>query len=172
MIDFPKLSQLPADARIWLYATSRQLTEDECERVELRLSQFVDGWSSHGRSVLGTSEIAEGRILAIGALVEEGDISGCGIDKSAHLLDEIGREMGVEWMAGLSIAYRDQSGAIQVADRPTFRRLVKAHQVGEDTTVIDLSLARIAEMESGLEKRLSDSWHGTVFGLTASKSLA
>jgi hypothetical protein len=172
MIDFPKLSQLPADARVWLYAASRQLTQDECELVESRLSQFVDGWSSHGRSVLGMSEIAEGRILAIGALIKEGDISGCGIDKSAHVLDEIGREMGVDWMAGLSIAFRDQSGAIQITDRSAFRRLVKADQVGEDTTVIDLSVVRMAEMYSGLEKRLGDSWHGTVFGLPANKSLA
>ncbi|MFT5514014.1 MAG: hypothetical protein ACI80V_000115 [Rhodothermales bacterium] len=172
MIDFPKLSQLPADANVWLYAASRQLTQVECGLVEARLSRFVDGWSSHGRSVLGMSEIAEGRILAMGAVVPNGDISGCGIDKSAHVLDEIGREMGVEWLAGLSIAFRDRDGAIQVTDRPTFRKLVKANQVGQDTTVIDLSVVRVAEMESGLEKRLGDSWHGTVFGLTADKSLA
>ncbi|NNE70015.1 MAG: hypothetical protein HKN29_06585 [Rhodothermales bacterium] len=171
MIDLPRIAALPREARLWLYVSSRALTPDESGRLNEMMDAFVSDWSSHGRPVLGATDFAEGRILGIGALVPAADISGCGIDKSVHRLEELGREMGIEWLAGLSIAFRDTSGAIQVVSRPAFRKLIASGEVDASTPILDLSLMTVAELQDrGIERALGASWHARVFRIPAGLS--
>ncbi len=166
MIKFPRLENMPREARLWLYASDRSLTEEEAGRVQGRMDEFFLRWSSHGRTVVGAAEIAERRIVAIVAHVPEGDISGCGIDKSVHVLDELAAEMGLAWTSGLSIAYRDSVGEICLMSRPEFRAAVRSGSIHGDTTVIDLSASELADLtELGIERQASSSWHAAVFDI-------
>ncbi len=161
---FPGLSTLPPQARLWLYAASRPLSEPEVERIGVEMNRFMADWSSHGREVLGVSELANNRIMGIAALVPEADVSGCGIDKSVHRLQALGEEVGVEWLGGLSIVYRDVAGELQVVTRSAFRGLVQTSQVSTTTPIVDLSLTTVAELRTrGLERPLGESWHARVF---------
>lgn len=165
MTQLPKIAALPREARLWLYVSSRPLSDDEASRIETRMRGFADDWSSHGRPVLGVVELADNRLLGIGALVPDADISGCGIDKSVHQLEELGSQMGIEWVAGLSIAYRSGE-AIEVVPRPVFRRLVRTGEVGAETTILDLSLTTVGDLvDRGIERPLGESWHARVFRL-------
>lgn len=164
MPPFPRLNALPPEARLWLYAASRPLSESEVTHIADQMARFLADWSSHGREVIGVSELADSRIVGIAALVPEAEISGCGIDKSVHRLQVLGDELGVEWLAGLSIAYRDDAGDIQVVPRREFRRLVATGEVSLATPIIDLSLTTVGELSSrGLERPLGESWHAKVF---------
>lgn len=161
---FSRLVTLPPEARLWLYAASRRLSDAEMERVSVEMNRFMLDWSSHGREVLGVSELAGNRVMGVAAMVPEADISGCGIDKSVHRLQELGDELGVEWLAGLSIAYRDTEGEIQVVSRGAFRKLVQAGTVSAETPIIDLSLTTVGDLNTrGLERPLRESWHAKVF---------
>lgn len=170
MTQLPKIEALPREARLWLYVSSRPLTDDEASRIDAQMRGFAEDWSSHGRPVLGVIELADNRLLGIGALVPDADISGCGIDKSVHQLEELGSQMGVEWMAGLNIAYRN-GDAIEVVPRPVFRRLVKAGEVDADTAILDLSLTTVGDLvDQGVERPLGESWHARVFRLPKAES--
>jgi hypothetical protein len=140
------------------------LAEAEIARIGDEMSRFMADWSSHGREVLGVAELADNRIVGIAALVPEAEISGCGIDKSVHRLQALGEELGVEWLAGLSIAYRDANNEIQVVTRGAFRALVRSSEVSESTSIIDLSLTTVGDLATrGLERPLGESWHAKVF---------
>ena len=104
MMEFDRLGTLPPGARTWLYASDRELTDAETENLQSALDLFFAEWSSHGRVVSGCAQVCENRVVAIGAHVSDGDISGCGIDKSVHLLDRIGQAMGITWVSGLTVA--------------------------------------------------------------------
>jgi hypothetical protein len=166
MISFNRLREMPDQAKLWLYAASRTLTDAEAGQVQNQLDRFFRDWSSHGRAVVGTADISERRIVAIAAHVPDGDLSGCGIDKSVHVLEQLETRLGISWTSGLSIAYRDADGAIQLVSRPTFRAAVRSGVIQGDTPVIDLSLTDVNQLEHpGIERRAAESWHASVFGI-------
>ena len=164
MIAFPRLSQMPSQARLWLYMTDRPLTDEEADLLLHRVDAFMETWSSHGRQVLGAAEFAEHRVLGLAAVVREGDISGCGIDKSVHVLEGIGESVGFGIEGGLQIHYRARDGVIQSTTRSEFRRLVQEGMVDGETPVFDLSVTRVGDLRR-LELPLRESWHARAFPL-------
>lgn len=168
MIEFPALQLLPDESRLWLYVASRQLTPSEVSSIRDGLNAFLADWSSHGRAVQGAADVCEDRLVALAASIPGGDISGCGIDKSVHVLERIGGQLGVEWLSGLAIVYRDQHGDVVVSDRPAFRSAVRAGRVDAESRIIDLSPTDLRSLRAGkVERRAGDSWHARVFGIPA-----
>ena len=163
---FERLNLLPGQARLWLYASDRPLTPEEEAQLIARFEGFAAAWSSHGRTVTGLAEIADSRVLGIAAWVEDGDISGCGIDKSVHAIHELSAELGFSWLAGLNVVWRDGTGAIRVGSRRDFREQVASGAVTGDTPVIDLSATYVGDLP-GVERPAAESWHAQVFGLSA-----
>jgi hypothetical protein len=155
---------LPDSARVWIYTADHHLGLSEQSALLDSLRPFLAQWTSHGRRVIGEALILEGRLLIVAATLAEGDISGCGIDASTHAVEEAGRALGIEWLLGLTVLYRDHAGMVQVVSRPEFRDLVRRGVVHAGTQVIDTNLTTLEDLHSGkLEKLAGASWHGRTF---------
>jgi hypothetical protein len=158
---FPTLSD---DARCWIYTAERTLTNDEQTALLDKLQSFFTGWTSHQRPVEGHAVILQDRFVILAAALSAGDISGCGIDKSVHLVEAAAEEMGFAWVSPLHVFYRDADGAVQHTARPVFRRLVQNGTVTADTTVFDVSLTTLGPLRQGtFELPAGNSWHAHVF---------
>jgi len=151
---------LPDGADCWLYATDRVLTADEIAFMENLFDTFQREWSSHGQKVHGACRVIEGRIIVIAAHVEGGDISGCGIDKSLHLLQEAAQSRSFSWVSALNIVYQDGDGDLQVVTRAQFKTLAAQGAITDSTRVVDLSLRSLGALRShGLLRTVASSWH-------------
>lgn len=175
MIDSGKkklsIDTLPDDARIWIYATNRELNELEELRVKEILDQFCRDWTSHQRPVESAADVIEGKFAVISGRIVDGDVSGCGIDKSVHALDAAAAELGFEWLTGLEVHYRDGLGVARSVSRPEFRRLVREGAVSSDTPVFDTSIETIGRLRLGeFEQPASTSWHARVFRIPETTS--
>ena len=165
MIELGKnLETLPDDARVWMYATDRELNELEENRVREILEGFCSGWTSHGRSVQSAADVIEGRFAVIAGCIEGGDVSGCGIDKSVHALEKAASELAFEWLPGLLVHYRGGKGVPRSVTRQEFRDLVQSGAVSADTPVFDFSIETLGKLRNGaFERRAGDAWHARVF---------
>ncbi|NNF58715.1 MAG: hypothetical protein HKN04_10790 [Rhodothermaceae bacterium] len=164
------LPSLPDDARLWLFAADRALSSEEQTALLSRMSAFIAGWTSHGRPVPAEAALLHGRIVAVGASLAEGEVnagvSGCGIDSLQHALDDAAAQVGVGWLSGLNVLFRDDGGTIQALSRPAFRRLAKDGLVTTETCVFDLTLDTAGALRTiGVERPAGGSWHGRVFRL-------
>jgi hypothetical protein len=159
------LPDLPADARIWIFTADRALSPTEQDRLREAVGRFVAGWTSHARPVPGGVLLREGRFVIVGADLE-GGVSGCGIDSLVHALEQAGAALGIEWVSGLDVVFRDAEGEIRVLSRPEFRRLVRAGTVTAATPVFDTTVATLGALRTeGLERPAGTTWHGRVFRL-------
>lgn len=167
MIDTSNLfPSLPSEADCWIYAADRELSADDEAMLRQLLDQFLNDWSSHGRVVHGAFSIEERRIIMLAAWIEGGDISGCGIDKSLHLIEEVARTRSFAWTSALNILFRDAEGQIALENRGGFKRLAEENAVSELTPVFDTSIRNLGELRSkGVERLARDSWHAEVFPL-------
>ncbi|NQV72074.1 hypothetical protein HQ496_03050 [bacterium] len=166
---FPTLS---GSSKVWVYVASIAIDDSTAEKLTSVLFSFGNQWSSHGRIVLSEFDILDHQLIVLGAEVDQGGISGCGIDKSLHVLEEFARETGFEWVSALSIVYRDTEGLLKVVSRPEFRSEVKQGGVTDMTKVIDTSVSVLSEIREGkLEAQAGASWHARVFAIPASSTV-
>ncbi len=159
---------LPDHARLWVYVVTEPLSDPVQAQLKQQLGAFLDGWTSHQRSVRGQATVQEDRIVMIAATVDGGSVSGCGIDASVNALEEAAGDLGISWASPLDIVYRDASGRVCVTSRPAFRTLVSSGDVTGDTPVFDPSITRLDALRSGeFERPASDSWHNRIFQIPA-----
>ncbi len=159
------LSELPDEARLWIYGADRDLSDEEVAAVRDSLSDFLQEWSSHGRDVYGQAEVIDNRFLLIGAHIPSGDISGCGIDKSTRVVEELAGRLGFDWLSPINIFFRD-GDRVRSATRSEFRTLAREGSVDASTPVYDLTIPDVAALRTGrFLQPVSRSWHGRAFGI-------
>lgn len=155
---------LPDTARVWVYIADRPLREAEQAEVQHRLDAFFDAWTSHGRGVQGAATILADRLLVLAAHIPSGDISGCGIDKSVHTVEDAAQALGFAWQSPLLVTYRAADGTLQSEPRGAFRKRVRSGEVTAATPVLDLTLTTLGEVRAGhLERPAGDAWHARAF---------
>jgi len=151
---------LPDNADCWLYAADRELTTQEVGFLENLFSSFAQEWSSHGRRVQGACAVIDRRVMVVAAHIENGDISGCGIDKSLHLLQEAAMSRSFSWASALNIVFEDAEGHLQIVPRLQFKQLAQEGHVLAGTRVVDLSIRDLGALrEHGLLRPAASSWH-------------
>ena len=157
---------MPDHASLWSYTSSRPLSKAVEAELLGALEAFYSTWTSHEQKVFAQSILLESRYLFIAAYIPNGDLSGCGIDKSTRLLDEIARSNNFEWLDRLVVHFRDETGSVKAVSRSLFRSYIRDGIVSGETVVYDFTARSVGSLRSnGIERPASDSWHSRVFGI-------
>ncbi|MFO7314485.1 hypothetical protein [Rhodothermus marinus] len=160
-------TELPDEARLWIFAADRPLSDAESQTLLETLAPFLEGWTAHGLPVRGQATVLHRRFLLLAGHVPGGEISGCSIDAATRAVEAAAREVGITWISPLAVFYRDADGTVQRATRGQFRRLIAEGKVTAETPVFDLSLTTVGDLRRGaFEKPAGRSWHARVFALT------
>ncbi len=159
-------ADFPADTRLWVYGADRELSERELAAIARALDEFVSNWHSHRVPVRGAYALADRRFILLAGYCTDG-VSGCSTDSSVHAVKATGVDLGVNFLDSGLVFYRAEEGVASTT-RVDFRDLVAAGEVDDQTRVFDLTLQTVGDLrEKGLERPLSDSWHGRAFKPTA-----
>ncbi|MEP0548273.1 MAG: hypothetical protein ABJF88_15155 [Rhodothermales bacterium] len=154
---------LPPDARLWIFTADRSLSESDQDHLRDTLVGFVAQWTSHGRSVPGDVALTEDRFVLVAAHLA-GGVSGCGIDSLVHAVEQAGSAIGIQWVDGLHIVFRDEAGAVEVLPRPAFRQRVRDGAVTAETPAFVTTLDTVGALrEGGLARPAGSTWHGRTF---------
>lgn len=152
----------PEDARLWVYAMARPLTEDQRKLVSARLAEFVTQWNSHGAPVHGAFDILEHQFVMIAGYVDDG-VSGCSTDSMVRVMKKL-REEGLDGFDRTWVYYRDAEGKVHTVARSMFQDLVAKGQVGPDTPVFDTTIQFVGDLRRGaFETAFAQAWHATAF---------
>jgi hypothetical protein len=153
---------IPADklgghSRVWIYQADRALNDEEVQRIESVLSTFVSNWKAHGHPVQGSAQVLHNHFLLIYADEEASGVSGCSIDGSVRLIQELGREMQIDFFNRLNLVVQDAE-AVRVIPRMNLEAEIEAGQVTAETLVFDNLVATKADLEASWQKPLRDTW--------------
>lgn len=155
---------LPDDARVWVFAASRPLSEDEAARLLSRVDGHLTEWHAHGRAVVGARDWCYDRFLMVGADERASGVSGCSLDSLFHALGDAEAELGVQLRDASRVWFRDAEGDIRSLPRTEFRTLVREGEVDADTVVFDNTVSTAGDVRAGRwERPMRESWHRQVF---------
>lgn len=132
--------QMPDSARLWVFASDKELAGAPADTLLAAVDQFLAGWRAHGVPLRCAREWRDRRFLAIGVDVNEENASGCSIDGLFRTLQQLQREIGTQLVGGGRVFYRTRSGDVETTTREDFSARVKRGEITPATPVFDTSL--------------------------------
>ena len=82
-------NSLSGDSRIWVYQSSRELSDDELSRIQNKASSFIVDWAAHGALLEASIEVFHNIFVVVCVDENHAGATGCSIDKSFKFIDDI-----------------------------------------------------------------------------------
>ncbi|MEZ4797868.1 MAG: ABC transporter ATPase [Flavobacteriaceae bacterium] len=155
LVDF---NTLPETSRVWIYQANRSFTENEIEEIKSKLDIFIENWTAHGSDLQSGYEIKYKRFIVIALNQNLNVATGCSIDASVHLIQQLEKEYNVDLMDKMNVSYK-QGEFIAYKPLTEFKQMAKQRAVSKNTIVFNNLVANKAEYLENWEVPASDSWH-------------
>lgn len=155
-------SDIPDDARVWIFASSRALSGDAESTLLREVDDFLAAWRAHGTPLTTARDWRDHQFLAITVDPRSADASGCSLDALYRSFKALERDMGIVMLGGGRVFYRDAAGVVQATDRAGFDALASDGRVTGATPVFDTSVTSAGNWRSRFELPASASWHATL----------
>ncbi|MCH8903792.1 MAG: ABC transporter ATPase [Bacteroidetes bacterium] len=154
-------NDLPDNCRVWIYQSDREFTPDEVSDIKVRLGDFVSNWGTHGTQLVAFADVYHNYFIAFVVDEESMKATGCSIDASVHLIQDLERELNLSLLTRTNFAYKD-NGQIKVAAQDDFSELVKNGVVSDETIIFDNLVKNKHDFEEKWEIPFEKSWHKTL----------
>lgn len=93
------------NSRVWVYQSSRPMSEKEELEINEQLQQFYMQWQAHGAPVKGWAKLLFRRFIVMIADETDVTVSGCSTDSSVRIIKSIERQYEVNMFDRLSITF-------------------------------------------------------------------
>lgn len=150
---------LPDSARVWVFAAAAPVTGAAADVLLRQVDGHLSQWRAHGVPLVCARDWRDDRFLAVGVDEAASNASGCSIDALFHALRDLESQLGTSLVGNGAVYWRDASGAVMHADRPTFRAAAAAGALTVDTPVFDPTITSVGAWRREFEKPARDSWH-------------
>jgi hypothetical protein len=150
-------SKMPGSSRVWIYQADRKLKASEVEEAARVMKDFTESWQSHGKPVYASSEVFEEFFLILFADEEASGVSGCSIDGSVRLVQDLGAKFGIDFFNRLNLACNTVDG-IRIYPNHELLKAIENGEISAHTQVFDNTVEDKAEFEKSWKRTLENSW--------------
>lgn len=150
--------ELPDHSRVWIYQSSRALSEKEVQEIKEYGATFIENWATHGTDLVAAFEVFYQRFIVLFADESQIKASGCSIDASVKFVKDIQHAYQVDLFDRLSIAFRT-NGKIDSLRMNDFQNALDQNNLNEKTIVFNNLVQTKGEFESSWEVPIKESWH-------------
>lgn len=155
--------ELPPEARLWIFAAERPLTDPERARVTREVDDFIDRWAAHDVPLTAARDVRYRQFIFVAVDERAAGASGCSVDALVRRMKDLQAELGVELVNHAPVLYREGAG-IERVSRERFADLAENGAVSPGTMVFDNTLTRVEQVRAGRwELPAGESWHGGAF---------
>lgn len=155
---FVSFSNLPEDARIWIYQANRPFSEEELPVIQRKMEIFLSQWTAHQNTLEAGYELPYNRFIVIGLNQNMVSASGCSIDASVHFIQSLEKEYGIDLLDKMNVTFR-QGEYISFKSLTDFRQMAKARSISKDTIVFNNLVDTKVAYTNDWEVPASESWH-------------
>ena len=143
---------LSDEARVWIYPASRPFTDDECIEITTKINAFLTAGV----------RIPYNRFIVIALDESHQEATGCSIDASVKIIQEIETTYGVTLMDKMNVSFK-QGAYITYKPLMDFKKMVKTKAVTENTIVFNNLVVNKEEFLTQWEVPAHQSWHSRYF---------
>lgn len=151
-------TSMPADARVWVYASSRKLSAAETTAIKAKADAFVTGWTAHQLQLRASFDILFDTFLVFMVDENVNAVSGCGIDKSVNFVKELEQETGITFFNRLQIEYLAENGELVTGNKQSVIEAYNNGNINDDTRFINKNVLTKAAFDSSFIIPFKQSW--------------
>lgn len=155
---FVPYNQLPSSARVWVYQSDRAFSKEEEIEIKEKITSFLEQWQVHGEDLTASFLLKYQQFIIL--LVDESKKkpSGCSIDASMNLIQQIETTYQVNLTNKLNIAFKNKE-AINILSLSDFKKQASEGKITKDTIVFNNLVTTKGELEANWEVAAATSWH-------------
>jgi len=151
------LIALPDSSRVWVYQSDKVMDESTTEALMSKLYNFTMNWASHGYELDAYATVFHYKFLVLVADPKRLP-SGCSIDASVHLVEDLGRSHNLNFMDRMQFAYL-KDDVVHTIHTNELGQAYKDKLINDETLFFD----NLVDTKEALIDRwlvpLSESWH-------------
>ena len=159
---FVPFDQLPDNARVWIYPSSRNFSPDELLVIRQKTKAFLEQWTAHGTELQAGLDLPYHRFIVLGLNESIQSASGCSIDASVHFIQSLEETFKITLLDKMNVTFRNKN-AIDHISLQEFRTKAKEKKVNSDVIVFNNLVQNKMEYDSLWEVPASSSWHARYF---------
>lgn len=151
-------------SRVWIYQSNQPLNQTQLTEISAILLDFTTSWSAHNQALKASFEIKYDRFLVLIVDETQAGASGCSIDKSVHLMQDLEKKFGVNLLDRFNIAYK-VGDVVESVDRAEFEKLINLGKINASTPVFNNMVNNYQDYQDKWETTIANSWHNNIFSL-------
>ena len=151
-------NELSDNSRVWIYQANRTFSTDELVDIIRKLDNFIIDWAAHGAGLKAGYELPYNRFIVIAVDTEHNNATGCSIDASVKIIQELEATYNVDLMDKMNVSFKNGEFVAYKA-LIDFRKMVKNKSVSANTIVFNNLVTNIEEYKNNWEVPMSESWH-------------
>lgn len=155
-------SELPPQARLWVYQASRPFTAAEQAEIKPLLERFATEWSSHGKGLQASAELLHDRFLVLANNENATAASGCSIDASVNFVRELEQRYGVSFFDRTRLAFL-KGGEVELVGMQELKGKVAAGEINRNTLYFDTLVSNYGELQQAWPRPAGNSWLSRYF---------
>ena len=159
---FVPFDQLPDNARVWIYPSSRKFSPDELLVIRQKTKAFLEQWTAHGTELQAGLYLPYHRFIVLGLNESIQSASGCSIDASVHFIQSLEETFKITLLDKMNVTFRNKN-AIDHISLKEFQTKAKEKKVNSDVIVFNNLVQNKMEYDSLWEVPASSSWHARYF---------
>ena len=142
---------LPEQARIWVYASEKALTQNHQAYILNHISKHLKGWNAHKEPLTAGVTILENHFIVVGLDENKNGASGCSIDILQKTIQEIEKELTLSLMNRLNVFCKIEQ---EIHCISSFKLSTVANK---DTLFYDLTILAKSDLNTYL-KPIYEGW--------------
>ncbi|MCA1764424.1 MAG: ABC transporter ATPase [Flavobacteriales bacterium] len=149
-------------SRVWIYQSSRALTDDETEKLNALCDEFTKQWAAHGQNLVARHRIYFNRFLCLFVDESAHGASGCSIDSSVRFIKNIEREMQIVLMNRTEVAFMID-GTVQIIPMNEIPEAISSGSIDANTPVFNNTVSSVKQMREAWITPASKTWVSRFF---------
>lgn len=149
--------QLPENAKIWIYQSSRNFNVEEVAELSIEIENFVEAWQSHQIPVYGFGSLYYRRFIVLFADEDKVNVSGCSIDSSVKFIKEMEQKYQVNFFDRMKICYKIQEQMVGSFSMLEIENYLAQEKIKKDTIVFNNLVQTKIEFEQKWEVSIENS---------------
>tara|TARA_R110002049_G_scaffold616_11_gene3601 strand:+ start:19776 stop:20261 length:486 start_codon:yes stop_codon:yes gene_type:complete len=155
---FVDFNEIPEDAKVWVYPSSRKFYPNEIEAIEEKIKTFVENWKSDNEDFKASYKFLHNRFIVLTADDVATALNNVDIDTSVSFILSLQQEYEVELLDRMNVCFK-QGEHVQYKDLKDFKKLLKNKALTGKTIIFDNLITTKQDFEHNWEIPIEESWY-------------
>lgn len=155
---FVNFEEIPEDAKVWVYPSSRKFYANEIEPISEKIKTFVEGWKSDDTNFKASYKFLHNRFIILTADAIETPLKNADIDASVSFILGLQETYKVLLLDRMNVCFK-QGEHVQYKDLKDFKKLLKNKALTGKSIIFDNLITTKKDFNNFWKIPIEESWY-------------